>query len=268
MNLGKAGLKMNKKYELTEESKVLTDYSTKVHRIKALKDFGDVKKGDLGGFIEKEENLSHDGNCWVYDEAIVTNYAQIRDNAKIKDNALVCDFSHIAQVFERSSIAGNAVISGYAIVSHSFVFENAMVTDDAMIINSYVLGNSCVHDRGTVSGKSSISGNAIVNGNADVSNCKIFMDAAVSCSLRDAYVINDALISSQKDYMQITASNGATIYAYRCKDGDIKVHFKNSISVALKDVTESYEKILPHIVRLNSEALTSLFAYVRNYFKA
>ncbi|MBB4077294.1 hypothetical protein GGR08_001625, partial [Bartonella fuyuanensis] len=30
----------------------------------ALKDFDDIKAGDLGGFIEKEVNLSHDGNCW------------------------------------------------------------------------------------------------------------------------------------------------------------------------------------------------------------
>ena len=49
------------KYELTDETFWLLTH--KLHRIKALKDFGDVKKGDLGGWIEKESNLSQDGNC-------------------------------------------------------------------------------------------------------------------------------------------------------------------------------------------------------------
>lgn len=45
-----------KKYELTNETKIFN--GVELHRIKALKDFGDVKKGDLGGWLEKEENLS------------------------------------------------------------------------------------------------------------------------------------------------------------------------------------------------------------------
>ena len=73
----KEGVFMIKKYELTnEELKVIDDdispygmYSTIVYRIRALKDFGDVKAGDLGGYVNSEENLSHEGNCWIYDDA-------------------------------------------------------------------------------------------------------------------------------------------------------------------------------------------------------
>ena len=54
----------NKKYELTEEAIVVDGH--KLHRIRALKDFADVKAGDLGGYVESEDNLSHEGNCWVY----------------------------------------------------------------------------------------------------------------------------------------------------------------------------------------------------------
>ena len=42
-----------KKFELTEEYKKVKD--VKVFRIKALKDFHDVKAGDLGGWVEKEK---------------------------------------------------------------------------------------------------------------------------------------------------------------------------------------------------------------------
>ena len=47
---------MEKKYKLTEETINVGDKT--LHRIEALRDFSDVKKGDKGGYIEKEENLS------------------------------------------------------------------------------------------------------------------------------------------------------------------------------------------------------------------
>lgn len=49
-----------KKYRITDESMTLAD-GTEVHRIQALKDFGNVKAGDLGGWIEKEANLRQEG---------------------------------------------------------------------------------------------------------------------------------------------------------------------------------------------------------------
>lgn len=52
---------MSKKFELTSNFKVFL--GRKLFQIRALISFGDVKEGDLGGYIEKEENLSHDGNA-------------------------------------------------------------------------------------------------------------------------------------------------------------------------------------------------------------
>ena len=59
-----------KKFELTSEF-ITNIFGTKLFRIKALIEFGNVKAGELGGFVEKEENLSQDGNAWVYDNARV-----------------------------------------------------------------------------------------------------------------------------------------------------------------------------------------------------
>lgn len=58
-----------KKYELTEET-IKVDGRT-LHRIKALRDFGGVKKGEKGGYIGKENNLDHESNAWVYGDARV-----------------------------------------------------------------------------------------------------------------------------------------------------------------------------------------------------
>ena len=60
-----------KKFKLTSE--FIVDISgVKLFRIKALIEFGNVKAGDLGGYIEKEENLSHMGNARVYGDARVS----------------------------------------------------------------------------------------------------------------------------------------------------------------------------------------------------
>lgn len=60
---------MGKKYELTNEFVQVS--GIKLYRIKALKDFASVRAGDLGGYIEKEENLSQNGDAKVYDNARV-----------------------------------------------------------------------------------------------------------------------------------------------------------------------------------------------------
>ena len=60
-----------------------------LYQIEALKDFGDVKAGDLGGYIESEENLSQYDNAWVFDNARVYGNACVFDNARVYGNACV-----------------------------------------------------------------------------------------------------------------------------------------------------------------------------------
>ena len=100
---------MEKKYKLTEETINVGDKT--LHRIEALRDFCDVKKGDKGGFVEKEENLSQSGDCWVYDKAKVYDNAQVCGDAMVYGNAEVYDD---AKVFEEAKIYGNAKVSGDA----------------------------------------------------------------------------------------------------------------------------------------------------------
>lgn len=62
-----------KKYEFTGETKVIAGVTLK--RIRALISFGFIVKGEIGGFIESEKNLSHDGNARVTGNAMVTGNA-------------------------------------------------------------------------------------------------------------------------------------------------------------------------------------------------
>ena len=75
---------MSKKYELTNETKTLAG-GTVLRRIRALRDlprFG-VKAGELGGFVEVENNLSQDGDAWVFGNANVYGYAEVSGNANV-----------------------------------------------------------------------------------------------------------------------------------------------------------------------------------------
>lgn len=64
------------KYELVKDDYVIVEGRT-LYRIKALEDFRCVKTDDLGGYIEEEENLSHEGNCWVAGNAKVYGGATV-----------------------------------------------------------------------------------------------------------------------------------------------------------------------------------------------
>lgn len=97
---------MEKKFELTNIS--IEKNGRKLYRIKALKSFQKVKVGELGGYVEKEENLSHKGSAWISDDALVYDNVIIRDNALVRGNAIVCDN---ALVYDNMIILGNAWIT-------------------------------------------------------------------------------------------------------------------------------------------------------------
>ena len=110
------------KFKLTDETIEVFDKT--LHRIEALKDFSNIKKGDKGGFIEKEENLSHLGNAWVYDDAKVFDNAVVKNNAKIRNHAQIYGHAHIvgnARVCGMAQIYGNSIIGNYARIHNEVI---------------------------------------------------------------------------------------------------------------------------------------------------
>lgn len=101
----------NKKYKLTDET---IDIEGKtLYRIEALKDFGEIKKGDKGGFIESENNLAHDGDAWVSDDAWVYDNARVCGSACVSDNARVygnCQVYGNAFVYDGACVYGNTCV--------------------------------------------------------------------------------------------------------------------------------------------------------------
>ena len=143
---------MEKKYKLTEET--IKVNGSILHRIEALKDFSDVKKGDKGGYIEKEENLSQSGDCWVYHDAVVYGNAEVYDDAKVFEDA---------RIYGNTKVYHNAAVCGDAVVyCDAKVYGTAMVYDNAIIY-----GYAKVYGKAEVFGNAEICGNAEIASNSD-----------------------------------------------------------------------------------------------------
>lgn len=77
---------MTPKYELTDDT--ITVSTRTLHRIRALRDFGTVNAGNLGGYVEHERNLSHDGEAWVSGDARVSGDAWVSGAAWVSGGAI------------------------------------------------------------------------------------------------------------------------------------------------------------------------------------
>lgn len=145
-----------KKYKIrTDISKRIGPFT--VYRIEALKDFGDVKKGDLGGWVENESNLSQEGDCWLYGEATVVQ------DAKVSGKARVC--CH-AKVYGYAIVTDNAIVNG-----HSRVYDNAFLENDVIITNyAIVCGNARISNNAQIYNNVEIFGSAHIYGNAHLYN--------------------------------------------------------------------------------------------------
>lgn len=149
----------NRKYKLTGTSVTIFDH--RLYRIKALKNFGNVKRGELGGYIESYKNLSQTGDAWIGDNAMVFGKARVLDNAivdehamvqgcsVIQDNALVTDG---AVVFGKSVIrdyarlyndasAGDSIVCGHAVLSDNMEIEDAVIENRSDVLYIHGLGN-------------------------------------------------------------------------------------------------------------------------------
>jgi pectate lyase len=118
---------MKLKYELLENDYIQMG-GVPLYRIRSLRDFGDVKKGDLGGYIESTRNLDRGDCSWVGENAKVYGNSQVYHDAKVYGNALIYN-----AYISRSSIFDHAIICG-----HRSIFYKCKIFGNATLdISSY-----------------------------------------------------------------------------------------------------------------------------------
>ena len=154
-----------KKYEiLMNEENTIEFNGRTLHRIRALKDFDDVKAGDIGGYVESEWNLSQYGICWIYDDAIcmdnawVCNSAKMYNrscmynNSKMLDNSIMYDYSRMydnTMMYDNSKMFDNSIM-----FDNSRMFDNSKMYDNSIMLdNSEMFGNSILKNNDKLYGK-------------------------------------------------------------------------------------------------------------------
>ena len=138
---------MDRKYEFTGETMRYNSHT--LRRIRRLSD------GSLGGWIESEENLSHDGDCFVYDDAKIFGNAVVRDDATVCYRAIVCDD---ARIYGNARVGDHVIVCECALVcGHAWVYGDAMIG-----------GHTLVQDSAEVGGNTKISGVSRICGDSNI----------------------------------------------------------------------------------------------------
>jgi hypothetical protein len=147
----------NPKYRLDFEDFVKTRDGAKLYRIIALRDFGEVEKGQKGGYIEGEHNLSQSGNCWV------AGLAHVRKQARVEKNALVCDF---VEVTDEALLTDDTQASGHAHIGGFARMEDESMAEDHTRIKGTVLmsGRSRAGGTSFLAERCALADNAHVHG--------------------------------------------------------------------------------------------------------
>lgn len=265
-----------KKFELTNETMQMqtADGIITLHRIKALRNFNDIKAGCLGAWVEKEENLSHDGNAWaskgskLYGNCRISENAEVIENGEVYGNAQVSGNAEIygnAKVFDNAQVSGDAVVSGNAVIcGNAKVYESGRVSQDGKVSgNVKVYGCGFVHG-GLVQGNTNVFDEAEIFGSANVSDAQVYGRAKVhgyaSIHGRDtaqihgtADVCGDSVIYGNADIFSPAHSividvgyignESRFITFYKDRDNDIFVVFHGSKKWKLKDFLIWVKKI-------------------------
>jgi carbonic anhydrase/acetyltransferase-like protein (isoleucine patch superfamily) len=170
------------KYELIDET--IERHGTTLHRIRYL------KTGELGGWIEKEDNLSQDGKACVLENASVFGNAYVSGDAFILGEAAVFGNSLVfgnVEVYENASVRGLARVFGNA-----KIYGNAIVSDRARIY-----GNATVSDRAVVCGDDWNKTPLYIHGTRFIFSVSSKTSIKIGCTIK---TINEWLASYEDEF--------------------------------------------------------------------
>ena len=202
---------MERYFKLTEET-IVNEAGRKLRQIECIRDFKFAHAGELGGFIEKEENLG--GEAWVDEGAQVWGEAKVINGSVLRDNA---------RVYGRSKVRNGSVI-----------YDEARVYDYALVDACSVGGQAKVYGKSWISRGVSMADQTEVFGLANIENSCLLHNASVSgrACLNYATVLStDAYVTRNFDCCQFhnLCPEAGITSVYRTKAGDLRVYHADEV---------------------------------------
>ena len=155
-----------RKYEYTGETKVVSGRT--LRQIRATRNVGRwTKTGDVGGWIESDANLAHEGECWVAGDARVAGNARVFGDAWVGEQAHISGHARVgglANVGHHARIYGSAIVLGRTIVDgYSHIYGDAQVGGNSGV-GGDARGATWIGFRSRVHGKARVPQGAHVRG--------------------------------------------------------------------------------------------------------
>ena len=210
----------SRKYELTNISMEFGGRT--LYRIRALKDFSDVKRGELGGWVSSENNLSQEGNCWIYDEAKCMDNARMYDDScmygysEMYDSSRMYGYSKMydsSEMHDSSTMYGSSIMYGNSMMcGYSKMFDNTEMFDD-----------SAMYEYSVMYGYSIMFGNSEMYGDSEMhDHSRMYGDSI----LKDEEKLYGELISKVDKFIDISNPKGEMITGV-LKDGEVLFNVGN-----------------------------------------
>ena len=220
---------MERYFKLTEET-IVNEAGRKLRQIECIRDFKFAQAGELGGFIEKEENLGSE--AWVDEGAQVWGEAKVINGSVLRDNA---------RVYGRSKVRNGSVI-----------YDEARVYDYALVDACSVGGQAKVYGKSWISRGVSMADQTEVFGLANIENSCLLHNASVSgqaCLNCSMVLSTDAYVTRNSDFCQFynlcPTADRTTVY--RTKAGDIRIYHADEV-YTLEAFTELVEQASDELV--------------------
>ena len=204
-----------KKYKIDYKNKIRYEGRT-LYRIIALRDFSDVMKGDKGGYVESEQNLSQEGNCWIYDSAKAMDDSSVCENAKMHNSAVLSGKARMledSQIYDNARMYNESTMRGYSTMrdNTSMHGNSTLFRFAEMHGTSDICDNAAIFDNGKMYGASRMCGRASINENVEMHDDAIVIDSvrvhdnvklcgkARLCG--NVIIGGDAIIRGKSDYI-------------------------------------------------------------------
>lgn len=147
----------DRKYEITDIAHPQYPW---LHRIRALQDVReDVHQGDLGGFVESERNLSQEGSCWIYDNALAGENSRVIEQSTLHWACRALGSSIIsgdARLDRNVWVLDNAIVAAGTVTNMVTIQGNARILSGSGHSSPVIKNDAVIY--GTVVGNVEISG--------------------------------------------------------------------------------------------------------------